>query len=87
MQLGHGIGGRGNFVLYLEEVCRPQCQYCNGPLGGNYEHFVPKLINLYTDAQYYDWVAESRKPFKRTKGDYLELVGELQGYLDDMGEA
>jgi hypothetical protein len=85
MDAGHGISGRGNFVLFLEEVVRPQCKYCNGPLGGNYEHFVPKLMDLYPD--YYDWVAESRKPHKRTKGDYLELVGELQGYLDDMGEA
>ena len=86
MDAGHGIGGRGNYVLFLEEVVRPQCKYCNGPLGGDYEHFVPKLISLYTDVQYYAWVTDSRKPFKRTKGDYLDLVAKFQGYLDDMGD-
>ena len=84
MQCGHGISGRGNFVLFLEEVCRPQCYGCNVGRGGNYEVFIPKLIDLYTKEQYEAWVAESRRPFKRTRADYLELIEDLETNLDAM---
>ena len=88
MDAGHGIGGRGNFVLFLEEVCRPQCKSCNlkQPFGkdGNYEVFIPKLIDLYTKEQYEEWVIESRKPMKRTKADYLELIEDLKQRLEAM---
>jgi hypothetical protein len=86
LQLGHGICGRGNFVLYLEEVCRPQCPYCNVLLSGRYEIFVPKLHDLYTREQYEEWERSARKPFKRTKADYIDLVYELQGYLRDLDD-
>ena len=85
LQCGHGISGRGNFVLFLEEVCRPQCYGCNVGRGGNYEVFIPKLIDLYTREQYDNWVAESRKPMKRTRADYLELIGELESRLGEIG--
>ena len=84
MQCGHGISGRGNFVLFLEEVCRPQCYGCNVGRGGNYEVFIPKLIDLYTKEQYEAWVIESRKPMKRTKADYLELIEDLKQRLEAM---
>lgn len=83
-QAGHGISGRGNYVLFLEEVIKPQCPKCNIILSGNYEIFVPKLIDLYTRDQYDKWVIESRKPFKRTKGEYVALVRELEARLCDL---
>lgn len=85
IQCGHGISGRGNFVLFLEEVCRPQCYGCNVGRGGNYEVFIPKLIDLYTKKQYEAWVVESRKPWKRTKADYLDLIEDLQNKLEEIG--
>ena len=84
LQCGHGISGRGNFVLFLEEVCRPQCYGCNVGRGGNYEVFIPKLIDFYTQAQYEKWVQESRKPMKRTKADYQQLITELECKLGEM---
>ena len=81
-QAGHGIGGRGNFVLFLEEIIKPQCSKCNVLLSGNYERFVPKLIDMYTREQYDEWVIESRKPLKRTKADYVRLVYELTARLE-----
>ena len=82
MQCGHGIGGRGNYVLFLEEVCRPQTYAENVGRSGNYEVFIPKLISEYGQDQYEEWVRESRKPLKRTKGDYLDLIAYYEMRLE-----
>lgn len=84
LQCGHGIGGRGNYVLFLEEVCRPQCYGCNVGRKGAYEVFIPKLIDWYGSDKYNEWVVESRKPLKRTKADYLELISELEKNLVEL---
>ena len=84
IQAGHGIGGRGNYVLFLEEVIKPQCPKCNVIMKGNYERFVPALIDMYTSEQYDEWVTESRKPLKRTKGDYVGMVYDLQDRLKQL---
>ena len=83
-QAGHGISGRGGFVLFLEEVIKPQCPTCNIFKQGDYNVFIPKLVEEYTLDQYQDWVRESRKPFKRTKGDYVALAYELEARLEDL---
>jgi len=44
MQCGHGLGGRGNSILFDEEIVRPQCVSCNIFRGGNYDIFHAKLI-------------------------------------------
>ena len=82
-QAGHGIGGRTNYLLFeCEECIRPQCKSCNVFKGGMYHVFIPKLIELYGLETYQDWVIENRRPHKYTKGDYVELVDELQARLD-----
>ncbi|MEM3609750.1 MAG: recombination protein NinG [Candidatus Anstonellales archaeon] len=43
-QCGHGISGRGNAILFDEELCRPQCKRCNIFLYGNLDVFHTKLI-------------------------------------------
>ena len=95
MQCGHGIGGRGNYVLFLEEICRPQCYGCNVGRQGNYEVFIPKLIREMGQKQYEYHVNQSRKPFKMTSADYEDLISyysmrleALQGCSgDDKGES
>ena len=82
MQCGHGIGGRGNYVLFLEEICRPQCYGCNVGRSGNYEVFIPKLISEYGQDTYENWVNEARQPLKRTKGDYLDLIAYYEMRLE-----
>ena len=74
MQCGHGIGGRGNYVLFLEEVCRVQDYGCNVGRQGNYEVFIPKLIEEMGLAHYNYLVQQSKIPLKRTRGDYEDLI-------------
>ena len=84
IQAGHGISGRGNFILFLEEVIKPQCSTCNVMRGGDYNHFIPKLIEEYGLGTFTEWVYDSRKPFKRTKKDYIALIHELEARLVDL---
>jgi len=44
MQCGHGIGGRGNAIIFDEDLLRPQCYSCNIMKYGNYDVFHAKLI-------------------------------------------
>lgn len=44
LQAGHGIGGRGNSILFEERVVRPQCAGCNIFGRGQYRIFTRKLI-------------------------------------------
>ena len=44
MQCGHGLGGRGNSILFDASICRPQCVSCNIFRGGSYDIFHMKLI-------------------------------------------
>lgn len=86
---GHCIGGRGNFILF-HESCRPQCKYCNlkPPFGkgGNYEIFIPKIIREYGIKEYEELVFKSRQVHKRTKGDYLSLILDLQDKLEEIDD-
>lgn len=94
LQCGHGISGRGQYVLFLEEICRPQCGTCNlrpspsFPYGksGNYQVFVPKLIREYGLEQYEEWERESKKDHKRYKSDYEQLIAELTSQLKEFDE-
>ncbi len=86
LQCGHGISGRGNYILFLEKVCFPQCKSCNIFRGGNYEVFIPKLIKMYSHKKYNEWVANSRKPLKQNKSDYIRLIEDLENRLKEMDE-
>jgi hypothetical protein len=87
MQCGHGIGGRGNYVLFLEEICRPQCYGCNVGRQGNYQEFIPKLIREIGIDQYEHHVRESRKPLKRSQGDYEDLIAYYSMRLEGIKKA
>lgn len=50
IQAGHAVGGRGNAVLFHEEIVNGQCDYCNNPrmgLGGDYGNYAIALIKRY----------------------------------------
>ena len=44
LQAGHFVGGRGNAVLFREDIVYSQCKYCNNKppmgLGGNYAAYT-----------------------------------------------
>lgn len=70
MQAGHGIGGRNNAVLFLEEVVRPQCVGCNMYGGGKYAIFTRKLIDELGLSKYDELVTLSNQTVKYTIADY-----------------
>lgn len=51
IQAGHAVGGRGNAVLFNEEITNGQCDYCNGQgrfgLSGDYGNYALALIKRY----------------------------------------
>lgn len=48
IQAGHAVGGRGNAVLFNEDIVNGQCDYCNRKppmgLGGDYGNYSIALI-------------------------------------------
>lgn len=51
IQAGHAVGGRGNAVLFHEEIVNGQCDYCNTKppygLGGDYGNYALFLVKKY----------------------------------------
>lgn len=51
IQAGHAVGGRGNAVLFHEEIVNGQCDYCNAKppygLGGDYGNYAIFLAKKY----------------------------------------
>lgn len=72
MQAGHGIGGRNNAVLFLEEVVRPQCAGCNLFGGGKYAIFTRRLIDELGLDKYDELVTLSNQVVQYKVADYQE---------------
>lgn len=79
MQAGHGIGGRNNAVLFMEEVVRSQCLGCNLFGGGKYSIFAEKLISEYGVKKYAQFIRDSNKTVKMTVLDYQAV---FEAYRD-----
>lgn len=87
LSAGHGIGGRNNAVLFMEEVVRPQCVGCNVWGGGKYSIFGEKLIKEYGAKKYAEFVIESNKTVPMKVIDYQarfeayrDLVKQLEAH-------
>lgn len=79
MQAGHGIAkGNGNGIYFLEEVVRPQCGYCNGPLGGRPERFIPILQDLYGQDGIDEFATMKLTPKKYTIKDLASMEAEFK---------
>lgn len=59
LQAGHAVGGRGNAVLFHEQIVSIQCGYCNRKppmgLGGDYGNYAIALIKRYGLEQVEEW--------------------------------
>ena len=64
IQAGHGIGGRGNAILFDETIVHAQCVHCNYHKKGNYELYVPFLVEKHGQDWYDKKVAFSKMPCK-----------------------
>ncbi len=73
LQAGHGIGGRSNAVLFLEDIVKPQCVGCNMYGRGKYAIFTRKLIDELGLDRYDEVVRESNKAVKYTLEDYRNI--------------
>ena len=86
IQAGHGVSGRSNGILFVEEVVRPQCMGCNVMQHGRYDVFVPKLIEMYGLDGYEEFMRMKRTPKKLTIDDYLSIEQEYKEALDGLLE-
>lgn len=84
MQAGHGLGGRHNSVLFMEEFVRPQCVGCNMYAGGRYAVFTKKLMDEYGSEKYYELVRQANKVTQYTVEDYLAIAERYQNKLNDL---
>lgn len=86
MQAGHGITGRSNSVLFLEEVVRPQCYSCNVGKQGNMNIYVRKLIEWYGIDGYDELMKEKHKPVKYTEQDYIDIGNHYKKLFNDLND-
>ena len=82
-QAGHGIPGRTNGILFLEEIVRPQCPGCNVFGGGRLEVFVRKLIEIYTLEGYDEFLRIKHAPRKFYIHELLEMATEFKRRADE----
>ena len=73
MDAGHGIAGRNNAVLFMEEVVRPQCKGCNIWGHGQYRIFTLKLIKELGMKRYEELAVLSNETVKFSEEKYLEI--------------
>lgn len=76
LHAGHGIGGRSNAILFDEEIVHAQCVSCNYHKKGNYELYIPILIERHGQEWYDLKVAFSKKPCKldfKAISDYYRI--------------
>lgn len=86
MQAGHGIGGRGNAVLFLEKIVKPQCVGCNMFAHGRYAVFTRKLIDELGIKEYDSIVSQSNVPIKYSAEQYQEIYDKYESLFSMLNE-
>ena len=81
LQAGHGIGGRNNSVLFLEEIVKPQCVGCNVFGRGKYAVFTRKLIDELGLEEYDRIVTESNQVRKYSEMELKEMESQWSAYV------
>ena len=78
LHAGHFVGGRGNSVLFDEDIVRPQCARCNMFLGGEQARFALYLKREEgkTDEQIEELLNRRHKTVKYSTGDYISIAEE-----------
>lgn len=82
-QAGHGIPGRKNGILFLEEIVRPQCYACNIRRHGMQEVFVPYLIDTYGRDGYDSFLRLKHESVKFYASDYERMWNEYKKLADE----
>lgn len=84
IQCGHGISGRNNAVLFMEEVCRPQCVGDNVFGRGKQSIFTMKLIKEHGMAKYEELVDLSNTTIQYKTIDYVQIAEKYKEKLMDL---
>lgn len=77
IQAGHAVGGRGNAVLFHEDIVWGQCNKCNrqgyGGLNGDYGNFARALIKKF-GVEHVEELQRLKGTFKKyTAQDFIEI--------------
>lgn len=84
MQAGHGIGGRNNAVLFMEEIVRPQERGCNIYGRGKYSIFTEKLMRELGAEEYFEIIKRSNRIVQYKTNDYLEIEKKYKEKLKEL---
>lgn len=84
LQAGHGIAGRNNAVLYMEEVVRPQCVGCNMYGGGKYSIFTEKLIDELGLERYGELVKLANQTVQFKIFNYQEIEEKYENKIKEL---
>lgn len=84
MQAGHGISGRNNSVLFMEEVVRPQCVGCNVFGRGKQSIFTMKLIKELGMEKYEALIELSNQTVQYKVADFLEIKEKYKKKLEEL---
>lgn len=82
-QAGHGVPGRNNSVLFMEEVVKPQCAGCNIFGRGKQSVFTMKLIQELGMKKYEALIALSNQITQYKLVDYQEIEKKYKERLFD----
>ena len=84
LQAGHGISGRNNAVLFMEEVVRPQCAGCNLFGGGKYSIFTEKLIDELGLERYGELVKMANQTVQFKIFNYQEIAEKYENKIKEL---
>lgn len=73
MQAGHYIGGRGNSVLFHEDIVNAQCVACNIFAGGNYIDYHFAMRKKYSERQLQEFNQLKHKVVKFKISDLVAI--------------
>ncbi len=84
MDAGHATAGRGNAVLFEEELLRPQCKRCNQGEGGRSKIFQAKLEKELGPARLRELLARKHQAVKLTTQELQEKKAEFEKKTEEL---
>lgn len=74
LQAGHFVPGRGNAVLFDEDITHAQCSKCNIWLSGNLIEYYPIMLKIYGEKRVEQMKALRHESIKYSIEDYLQIA-------------
>jgi hypothetical protein len=84
MQAGHGFSGRGNAILYEEDIIRPQCFACNCLNSGKLDIFTYKLRTELGNKRFEELWKQKHTQVKFTKEELKERIKNYKERLNEV---